>query len=411
MGRLGRILSAAAAMAAALAVGLAVALAPARAMAQAVEFTDVTDATPHAEDIRWMAEEGITRGYPNGDGTYRFEGTWPVYRQDMAAFLHRLAKHMGNEGTAVRDVTFSDVDPSTPHYEDIVWMAQTGVSTGWDNGDGTASFRGTDTVRRQDAAAFLYRVADLQDDGLVNGSLRDGPDGIAFADFDYADAGLHGPEVRWMATNGISEGWEEADGSRTFRGMSEIVRQDMAAFIHREYDHVSGAVPLSGCEAVLYSDGELVFQRAGTGAEAGREVVAIGDWYGQDSDYYWHTDTFRPHRYEVRRVSSRGRVRADKSPDFSNCENLTDISGLSGWDVSGVTDMGGAFWWCSSLADLSPLSGWDVSGVTDMSEAFQDCISLADASPLEGWNVGPDANTGGMFDGTGVTSYPSWYGA
>ena len=255
-----------------------------------------------------------------------------------------------------------------------------------------------DTVRRQDAAAFLHRVADLQDDGLANGSLRDGPKDITFADFDYADAGLHGPEVRWMATNGISEGWEEADGSRTFRGMSEIVRQDMAALIQREYDHVLG-VPLSECEAVLYSDGELVFQRAGTGAEAGREVVAIGDWYGQDSDYYWHTDTFRPHRYEVRRVSSRGRVRADEGLEgyFSGCENLTDISGLADWDVSGVTDMSSTFQGCSSLADLSPLSAWDVSGVTDMEGVFSYCYYLKDLSPLSAWDVSGVTNLSSAF--------------
>ena len=44
-------------------------------------FSDTADA-----DIRLIAATGIVTGYP--DGTYR--GMVSVYRQDMAAFLHRL---------------------------------------------------------------------------------------------------------------------------------------------------------------------------------------------------------------------------------------------------------------------------------------------------------------------------------
>ena len=54
------------------------------------DFTDVTDATPHAEDVRWLGGSGISQGYRNPDGGWRFEGMTSVYRQDMAAFLHRL---------------------------------------------------------------------------------------------------------------------------------------------------------------------------------------------------------------------------------------------------------------------------------------------------------------------------------
>ena len=56
----------------------------------AVTFTDVTDATPHAGDIRWLAESGISTGWRNDDGTYHYSGMSNVVRQDMAAFLHRL---------------------------------------------------------------------------------------------------------------------------------------------------------------------------------------------------------------------------------------------------------------------------------------------------------------------------------
>lgn len=43
-----------------------------------------------AADISWLAAAGISTGYENPDGAWRFEGMATVKRQDMAAFLHRL---------------------------------------------------------------------------------------------------------------------------------------------------------------------------------------------------------------------------------------------------------------------------------------------------------------------------------
>lgn len=65
---------------------LASGLAGPSAYAGAVAFRDVTASTPHADDIRWLGGSGVSTGY--SDGTYR--GMVSVYRQDMAAFLHRL---------------------------------------------------------------------------------------------------------------------------------------------------------------------------------------------------------------------------------------------------------------------------------------------------------------------------------
>jgi Leucine-rich repeat (LRR) protein len=44
--------------------------------------------TAHAESVKWLAGAGITEGYADGS----FGGLLPVYRQDMAAFLHRADK-------------------------------------------------------------------------------------------------------------------------------------------------------------------------------------------------------------------------------------------------------------------------------------------------------------------------------
>ena len=56
-------------------------------------------------------------------------------------------------------ITFRDVTSSTPHSADIAWIAEAGISTGWKEQDGSYTFRGMDTVKRQDMAAFLRRLA------------------------------------------------------------------------------------------------------------------------------------------------------------------------------------------------------------------------------------------------------------
>ncbi|NEG70541.1 hypothetical protein F6S87_08045 [Bifidobacterium sp. BRDM6] len=89
-------------------------------------------------------------------------------------------------------------------------------------------FRPGNAIVRQDMAAFLYRLA---------GSPAYTPsaaDEAYFADVD--DNTDHAREIWWCASVGITTGWEEKNGTRTFRGMNEVIRQDMAAFLHRTYN-------------------------------------------------------------------------------------------------------------------------------------------------------------------------------
>ncbi len=127
-------------------------------------FPDVSATTPHAEDITWLAENGISTGFP--DGTFR--GGDAVTRQDMAAFLRRLARLMGDESAAedkAYTCSFKDVTDATPHADDIAWLAETGISTGYPDN----TFRGMAPVCRQDMAAFLRRLAAREGVGGAKG--------------------------------------------------------------------------------------------------------------------------------------------------------------------------------------------------------------------------------------------------
>lgn len=119
-------------------------------------FSDVTSSTPHAKEIWWLAHVGISTGF--SDGTFRPYAS--VARCDMAAFLYRLAGEPSYTPITDDMKRFSDIVSSTPHATEVLWLAHTGISTGF--ADGT--FRPYASIVRCDMAAFLYR---LDDRGLV----------------------------------------------------------------------------------------------------------------------------------------------------------------------------------------------------------------------------------------------------
>ena len=183
-------------------------------------FSDVVaegdGATPHADDVLWLAAQGISTGFP--DGTFRPYDS--VARCDMAAFLYRLAgspEYVPSEEVKAR---FSDVTEATDHAKEVWWLAENGISTGFPDG----TFRPYDTIVRCDMAAFLHRLA-----GEGAGA---GGDASAFADVDASTP--HAEDILWLAANGVSAGWDEADGTKTFRPYEEVARCDMAAFMHRQ---------------------------------------------------------------------------------------------------------------------------------------------------------------------------------
>ena len=121
-------------------------------------FRDVDRNTPHAEDILWLAHAGISEGWKEADGSFTFRGMSPVVRQDMAAFLKRLAARAGRDGGVKPKTDFTDVTSRTPHVAEVQWLGGSGISQGYRNANGTWRFEGMTSVYRQDMAAFIHRL-------------------------------------------------------------------------------------------------------------------------------------------------------------------------------------------------------------------------------------------------------------
>lgn len=183
-------------------------------------FSDANSDTAHLDDIDWLADKGISTGWANADGTKSFQPYSNVARADMAAFLYRLAG--SPKYTAPNKSLFKDVTANTPHYKEICWLAEKGISTGWSVAGGK-EFRPYAAVARCDMAAFLYRLA-----GSPSYTV---PSKSPFKDCTAAGT-PHYKEVCWLASTGVSAGWE-VSGGKEFRSHSTVARADMAALLHR----------------------------------------------------------------------------------------------------------------------------------------------------------------------------------
>jgi hypothetical protein len=107
---------------------------------------------PFCEEIKWMKDAGISTGFE--DGTYR--PGMAVTRAAMSAFMARLAEVAGSL-PACTSAPFTDIAVSHPFCEEIKWMKDAGISTGF--GDGT--YRPSQAVTRQAMSAFMYRLGAL----------------------------------------------------------------------------------------------------------------------------------------------------------------------------------------------------------------------------------------------------------
>lgn len=111
-------------------------------------FPDVQPTRPYADAVAWFAETGITEGYP--DGTFGPGRT--VTRHQLATFLWRAT---GSPSPAGSSPAFPDVPAGLAYEPAVRWLAEAGISKGYDDG----TFRPANPVNRLQASQVLWRLA------------------------------------------------------------------------------------------------------------------------------------------------------------------------------------------------------------------------------------------------------------
>ena len=118
-------------------------------------FSDVSTSNRFYKEISWLAQERISTGWLENNGTKTFRPLQPVSRDAMAAFMYRFAGTPAYEAPGIS--SFSDVAKNNLFYREISWLASTGISTGWAESNGTSTYRHLNPVKRDAMAAFMSR--------------------------------------------------------------------------------------------------------------------------------------------------------------------------------------------------------------------------------------------------------------
>ncbi|MCR4673048.1 MAG: Ig-like domain-containing protein [Lachnospiraceae bacterium] len=126
-----------------------------------VTFADVTekDASKYYyKPVLWAAEEGITVGTKQKDGTYLFKPQDPCLRRQAVMFLWRMAGQPKEEWTVepFEDVPYND--GKNIWYDPVMWAAQNNITTGVMGAGKRVFNEGNECLRRQ-MVTFLYRYA------------------------------------------------------------------------------------------------------------------------------------------------------------------------------------------------------------------------------------------------------------
>ncbi len=177
-------------------------------------FADVSPADVFYKEIAWL-----TINSPSLSSDERFRPSEPVTREDMAGFLYDLAGQPPHAAAA--QSPFIDVAVSSPSYRSISWLAAAGISSGWDEAAGRA-FRPAAPVTRDVMAAFLRRMYNYLNPFTDVASMTS-----------LATYSVFANDIAWLASAGITQGWEVGDRTRVYRPFESVTRDVMAAFLYR----------------------------------------------------------------------------------------------------------------------------------------------------------------------------------
>lgn len=135
-------------------------------------FIDVSDDAWYREAVEYVRDQGIMFGM---DDTY-FGAAEPLRRAHFVTMIYRMA----GEPETVYTNRFSDIGDGLFYTKPVMWAAEKGIVTGYDNG----MFGPADFITREQLATMLYRYAKVNEkDVSKRGELSEFPDSSYISEF------------------------------------------------------------------------------------------------------------------------------------------------------------------------------------------------------------------------------------
>lgn len=182
-------------------------------------FTDVDQSQWYHLVIDWAVEEGILNGY---DGTTLMGPDNAVTRAQMTTILYNAENAQPGDVSALS--AYADVDASAWYVGSLAWAVEQGLLEGWSD-NGTSYINPDGELTREQAAAVLMRWAESKGaDTSARADLASYPDVASVSE--WAEGCMS-----WAVAEGVINGVEHPDGTRTLDAQGTTNRAQMAALL------------------------------------------------------------------------------------------------------------------------------------------------------------------------------------
>ncbi len=152
-------------------------------------------------------------GYDNGDGTFRFNPAGNITRAEAVTIISRLLKG-AEELKGQVNSAYSDVAADAWYHDAIAILENAGYLQYFEG-----SFEPDKKITRAEFVEILSNIG--------GGTFKN----VSFTDID--DAHPLYTSVRWAASNGIVNGYDNGDGTFSFRPDGDITRAEAVTVINR----------------------------------------------------------------------------------------------------------------------------------------------------------------------------------
>ena len=141
--------------------------------------------------------------------------------------------------------------------------------------------------------------------------------------------------------------------------------------------------------AILYSNGDLVFQNSNVPDLTKGAVVEIWDCPGGVTSREWATDAYKN---SIKNIYVNTPIMFSRSlyfnnSYFQNLENLEYIYSINNVNLEDRSSLESAFRNCSKLKHIYGLSEWDTHTITSIRYLFDDCNELDNIQDIESWDL------------------------
>lgn len=187
-------------------------------------FTDVDTGNQFYSDILFLACANIVNGFPNGDGSFRFE---PASNTTRGQFAKIAVLGFGVPAFTPTTPTFSDVPTNNTFYQYIEAAVRAGVISGFTPaqcGGGSAQpcFKPRDSIRRGEVAKIIRRARNYPVATPTAPSFSDVPTTNTF----YAD-------IETLKSLNVVGGGPCGSGGLCFRPSENIRRDELTRLARR----------------------------------------------------------------------------------------------------------------------------------------------------------------------------------